>query len=141
MSATRIQVVEAARRHLGVPWRHQGRSELGIDCVGLLVVVARELGLSEYDLQGYDRRPNPGSFLQHFEAWGALRIRIADALPGDTLVFNDGLYPCHAGWATLSCDQPGVIHAYAPRRRVVEERLAPDLKRRQIAAFRLPGIV
>ena len=46
---TRTDIVAAARGWLGVPWRHQGRSRAGVDCVGLVVVVCRSLGLSDHD--------------------------------------------------------------------------------------------
>jgi cell wall-associated NlpC family hydrolase len=35
----------AARGYLDVPWVHQGRTERGMDCVGLIVLAARAAGL------------------------------------------------------------------------------------------------
>lgn len=37
--------VAAARGFLGVPWMHQGRSERGMDCVGLIVLSLRAIGV------------------------------------------------------------------------------------------------
>jgi len=42
----REQIVSVARAAVGTPWRHQRRvAGLGLDCIGLLVHVARELDL------------------------------------------------------------------------------------------------
>jgi hypothetical protein len=35
---------------------------------------------------------------------------------------------------------PAIIHAHAPRRRVVEHRIDADWAQRILAAFRLPGV-
>ena len=48
-------VVAQARTWLGTPWRHQGRSPRGVDCAGLVVLVARALGLADHDVAGYGR--------------------------------------------------------------------------------------
>lgn len=61
----RETVVAEARRWLDVRWEHQGRSAHGLDCVGLVVMVCRALGLSAYDLAAYPREPVASSFVQH----------------------------------------------------------------------------
>jgi len=38
-------ILAAARRYVGVPYRHRGRDMRGLDCVGLAIAVARDLGL------------------------------------------------------------------------------------------------
>ena len=55
---TRGEVLAEARSWLGVPYLHQGRSRLGVDCVGLLIMVARGIGISDYDVSGYPRVPS-----------------------------------------------------------------------------------
>lgn len=37
--------VAAARGFLGAPWVHQGRTERGMDCVGLVVLSMRAIGI------------------------------------------------------------------------------------------------
>lgn len=37
-----MQVVEAARSYIGVPWRHLGRSRRGLDCAGLLMLAVKD---------------------------------------------------------------------------------------------------
>ena len=93
---TPAQIVAAARTHLGAPFRHQGRSAQGLDCVGLLVLVARALGQPHHDVTGYTRRATGMGFLRHFRDH-LDEIAPANALEGDVLVFVESVYPCHTG--------------------------------------------
>ncbi|MGE4043596.1 MAG: C40 family peptidase [Acetobacteraceae bacterium] len=136
--ATRAAVIAEARTWLGVPWRHQGRSRAGVDCVGLIVVVCQSLGLSDYDSCVYGRDPDPTRFLGHFTAGGAVRINPLDAQDGDLLVFRQSAFPCHAGIRSTHYDVPYVIHAHMAHRQVVEERLTEQAP--LVAAYRLPGL-
>jgi hypothetical protein len=113
-------VIAEARRWLGTPWRHQGRTRAGVDCAGLVVMVARTLGLADYDAAGYSRRASGFDFVRHFQA-AMESVRVAEAMPGDVLVFADGAYPCHCGFLSLWQDHPHLIHAHVSRRQVVEE--------------------
>jgi cell wall-associated NlpC family hydrolase len=54
MMTMREQIVEEARKYLGVRFRHQGRTVAGIDCAGLILNVGNDLGLIEYSETGYD---------------------------------------------------------------------------------------
>src|SRR5688572_2380888 len=52
------QVVEAARKYIGTPVVEGGRSTEGADCVGLVIGVARALGLMfPQDIGGYGLNP------------------------------------------------------------------------------------
>ena len=46
-------IVRVARAYLNTPFRHAGRNRLGLDCAGLIVVVAQELGLPVEDRKNY----------------------------------------------------------------------------------------
>lgn len=48
---------QIALRYLGTPFKHRGRSIKNLDCVGLLVMVAREIGMPHTDLKVYGREP------------------------------------------------------------------------------------
>lgn len=135
---TRAAIVAAARGWLGVPWRHQGRSRAGVDCVGLVVVVCQGLGLSDYDSTVYGRDPDPTRFLGHFTAGGAVRVNPIEAQDGDLLVFRQSAFPCHAGIRSTQYGVPYVIHAHLAHRKVVEERLTDQAP--IVAAYRLPSI-
>lgn len=136
----RATVVATARGWLGTPWRHQGRNEHGLDCVGLLAVVCRELGISDYDVDGYARSPDTTRFLGHLKAGGAIPIRMAAAGEADIMAFKDQCFPCHVGILSIKSTVLHVIHAHATRRMVIEEPLIGDLRTARVAAFAMPGV-
>jgi hypothetical protein len=119
----------AARTWLGVPWRHLGRSREGIDCIGLVLLAARECGIAAADPAPYAREPASHRLRQEL-ARHLAEASVADPRPGDVLVFNLGLYAGHLGIAGLHPEYRvlSVIHAFAPRRRVVEERLGAEIE-------------
>lgn len=51
------EFVECARRLKGTRWRHRGRKPWALDCVGLVVVAARQSGLELQDEPLYGREP------------------------------------------------------------------------------------
>lgn len=48
---------QIALRYLGTPFKHRGRTVKNLDCVGLLVAIAREIGMEHRDLKVYGREP------------------------------------------------------------------------------------
>ena len=85
--ATRNDIVRKAREYYGTPFHHQGRMKhIGVDCIGLLVGVAKELGIMSYDSTVYARVPEPGILIQELDSCMD-SIPIESALPGDVLVF------------------------------------------------------
>src|SRR5690625_891346 len=92
-------VIAEARKWLGVRWRHADRNEYGIDCVGLGVVVARALGIVNYDVKSYSREPND-TLLAHFYRV-AKEVPLADVKEGDFLVIKDGPYPFHVAFYSM----------------------------------------
>jgi cell wall-associated NlpC family hydrolase len=134
-TVTPDRIVAAARTWLGVPWRHQGRTRAGIDCVGLVVMVAKQLGLSDYDSTAYSRRPQGQGFVEHFRAHLDV-IPIPNARIGDILVFADHAYPCHCGVLTERLKTPHLLHAHALRRKVIEEPYAGEWPLKVKFAFR-----
>ena len=140
----RRRVVDQARSYLGVPWRHQGRTRHGIDCVGLIVRVAHDLGLSGYDETGYARLARGRSLIAALEAHCR---KVTDPQPGDVVCFRYDSNPQHVGMLT---DHPGgglgLIHANAKAGglglvgRVTECRYADPWPERAVAAFALPAV-
>lgn len=122
----RDEVVEEARKMLGVRWRHQGRlpgmhKSAGVDCAGLVVKVAHHLGLSDFDILDYPRHADWSKFVGHFRD-NMKEITRDELRPGDVICVRDGMFPCHCG--IIGQDTQGrltFIHAYAPKRMVVEE--------------------
>ena len=131
-------VVEQARKWLGVKWRHQGRTEYGIDCVGLLVVVARGLGMDHTDSTDYKRYAHGSEFLKHLNESGLISQNISDVGEGSVLVLLDRAYPCHVAIQSIKYDKPHIVHAYAPRRKVVEDVLTDQWLAKRVAAYEFP---
>ncbi len=119
---------------------HQGRTRRGIDCAGLVVLVARSLGLSSYDATAYQRRTQGTKFLKHFRETLDQKP-LLEALPGDVMLFRDDAYPCHS---TILAQRDGImtlVHAHATRRKVVEELLHQgDWWDRRVACFGFRGL-
>ena len=125
--ATRPEVIEELRTWINVPWRHQGRSRLGIDCIGLVTIAAAMIEgpamVAKHDRRDYARRPTRYDLADAFDVF-CDRITLADAQDGDVLVFADGPYPCHVGVAATKDGMRTVIHAAARLRKVKEEPLS-----------------
>ena len=56
--AERRAFIDAARARVGVPFRHRGRTDRGLDCIGLLVVALHAAGRTPQDRRTYGRAPD-----------------------------------------------------------------------------------
>jgi cell wall-associated NlpC family hydrolase len=65
----RADIVAAAATYEGTPWLHQGRSRLGLDCVGLLVAVARDLGVPISYCPTHGRLPQGEALLHEIDRY------------------------------------------------------------------------
>ena len=128
-------LVAAARSWLGEPWRHQGRGTRGIDCVGLLIRIAHDFNLTEFDITTYNRRAKGVGFEQHFVNH-MNKISLLDLCESDVIVFRDEQYPCHCAMYSESTGRPTIIHSHALRRKVIEEGFEGEWKEKALMAFR-----
>lgn len=143
----RAAVVEAARRWLGTPYRHQAsvRGE-GADCLGLIRGVWRELVGAEPEAPP-PYRPDwaevggEETLLEAARRWLA-EIPVESASAGDVVLFRMAA-GCPAKHCAILSDmsgtEPRMIHAYWGRA-VVESWMGSWWRRRLVAAFRWPGI-
>lgn len=135
----RDDIVAAARSKIGTPFRHQGRGDHGLDCVGLVIVLGKELGVLDYDVRTYQKRTNGHQFMTYFRESGLREATWADRRIGDVVVMHDQHFPCHV--AVLSSVQPdAIVHAHAMRRGVLEEAYTPHWHKRFVGLYRFPGI-
>jgi cell wall-associated NlpC family hydrolase len=132
-------IVAKAREYLGVRWAHQGRTTRGLDCAGLVIVVARDLGLTDFDTRDYDRQATDETMLRICREQ-LQPIPRGNIAPGDVLVTawdkqrHIGFVGNHpAGGLTM-------IHAYLPSKKVVEMRLDERMLARVVGSFRFPGV-
>jgi cell wall-associated NlpC family hydrolase len=121
---------------LNTPYQHQGRlKSIGVDCSGLIIGIARELGLKNkhgepiQDLVGYPRALKPDFLetvlLAQFDRTDTPQL-------GDMILFRIKRTPQHLGILT----QDGFIHAYAEVGKVVETRWDAYWRERVVAYYR-----
>lgn len=129
------EVAAVARSWLGTPYQHLGRLKgVACDCVGLVIMTAQEMGLTEFDTKDYGRDPHPERMTAMLRAHldplevdqeACKRGELPACLrPGDILHMRWRAHPRHLG-IVLPRDGGGwnLIHAYSGERRVVEHNL------------------
>jgi cell wall-associated NlpC family hydrolase len=143
---TSEQLVRVARGFLGVRFAHQGRSDAGLDCLGLLLLTARHAGVtlngfcpSTLDARDYGTRPD-SAYLQAMLMQHLVVVKPADMQVADILLLHIGGRPQHLAMVS---DYPqlgafGMIHAYALARKVIEHRLDEAWQCEIAGVFRLP---
>ena len=130
-------IIHAARSWLGTRFQHQGRVKRsvqhhgGCDCLGLLLGVAEELDLRSRDgsrlaallIPAYGHAPD-SHLLKAQLTHHLLEVSKEAVQSGDIGLFCIDGSARHLGiMAMYDADSYGLIHAYAPARRVVEHRM------------------
>jgi cell wall-associated NlpC family hydrolase len=105
----------------------------GIDCVGLVIKVAHDLGLSDFDETGYGRLPEGKRLLSGLNAH---MDRVKDYQMGDVLLMRFQTDPQHLAIVT----DVGIIHALTQGRKVLEHSLDDIWRARIIAAYSFRGL-
>lgn len=128
-------IIEAARKYLGVPFRHQGRTPpLALDCAGLFVQVCRDIGLPVDDEQGYGVNPHKGLLEQSIERQPFLvRVPKEQMKAGDILLMRFNTDPQHIA---IHAGET-MIHAYSHAGKVVEHRIADVWRARIVRVYRV----
>ena len=85
------QLLELARRQVGKPYRYAAIGPDAFDCSGLIWYLFKTTGLA--DRMGGKRRGATG-YLNWFKTYGSWSPNLADARPGDILIWGGGK---HAG--------------------------------------------
>lgn len=133
----RDEVLAEARTWLGTPFRHQGRCRgVGVDCIGLIVGVARGLGLAVRDRADYPRQPD-GHSLEAALDGQLMRLRPGEIRPADVLLMRIRRMPQHVG---ILAENGVILHAHSAAGRVVEMRLDERWWDRVVAGYRFPGV-
>lgn len=134
------QLIDEARKLIGTPWRHQGRSKHGVDCVGLVLLSAKNAGLSlaEYGVRDqavYGRGAQP-LLLEKVETYCQ---KLDEPIPGCLLFFRfyHDRHPKHFGIFT---ERGTMIHADAKRGLVVEHGHRAHWKEQTHSCWLLPGV-
>ena len=124
------KIIEAAYSYLDVPYHHQGRNRAGIDCVGLPIAIARDIGYPlTNDQYAYEQIPNPETL------YGGLEenfTRVHKAEPGDILVMRFHIEPQHTAIFTGG----NIIHSYEKAGKVVKHRFSNAWQARVLRVYR-----
>lgn len=140
MHPTAEDIYVAARAFIGVRWRHQGRTApYGLDCVGLLIKTAHAVGLyQDFEFTAYKPHTNYEQFITTFRDQ-ADEVPRLQAGPGMAVIIPTG-GTAHCGLLGMKDGQVTLIHAYALRKKVVEEAWTVDWQSACKAAFKLRGV-
>jgi cell wall-associated NlpC family hydrolase len=142
MVITAQQLIDEARTLIGTPWRHQGRTRRGVDCIGLVTLAAKNAGLDIMKLCGirppanYGRDPDPRLFALVEQQCTRISAPVAGCLL--FFQFDSDKHPRHFG---LFTDAGTVIHAESKtRRQVVEHGHRAHWARWTHSLWLLPGV-
>jgi len=137
-------IVSEARKWLDVPYRHQGRSVAGTDCVGLIIKVMQGLAasgfpivgenntsVSDYDYGAYARIPNGVSLMKEVSRM-LTRVPTREMRMGDILLMRFRKDPQHLA---IRSDL-GIIHSHMDAGKVVEVNLNSRWTSRIISVHR-----
>lgn len=132
------ELVEEARTWVDVPFRHQGRSRLGVDCIGAPVCILRAKGALPTDFVDnacYGRAPNTSEFIDTVRRFCT---ETQTAENGTLAVFRwpGAKYPSHAA----IIDGRYMIHAYQRVGKVVRHGYGEPWLRQTHSIYRLPGV-
>jgi len=140
---TRADVVTEARTWIGTPFHHQGRVKgVGVDCIGLVIGVARTLGAvpPNFDVTGYPRVPDGVSLMATARQY-MTEIARDNKKPGDVIVVSFDRDPQHFGiLADYRHGGFSIIHGASNPGRVIETRLMFSEHMKFVAVFELPGV-
>lgn len=136
---TRADVVAAALACEGIPWLHQGRSRLGVDCVGLLVVVARELGVQVSYRPTHGRLPKGEALLRELDRY----TRPAAGEIGSIMAMWVNPRVREPQHVAIDAGDGWMIHASGHRTimRVVRQRIDDRWRARIVGRRDFPGVV
>ena len=139
------RIIAEARTWLGTPFQHQGRVKgQGVDCLGLLVGVARHLRLKDgkgtplehHDALAYGHYPDAKA-LQRALSQLLHDRRVMPPEQGNIVLLRIDSHARHMAIVGVAEHYKTLIHAYAPARKVVEHRLDERWEKQIVRCYRL----
>lgn len=135
-----LDVVNEARKWKGIPFKHQGRTKNGVDCVGLCLVVGWSLGVYSKDHKAYSIYPQKDLLKSHLDEI-LIECPKSDIETGCIVMMKIDIDPQHMAIVCPYSEKSfGMIHSYY-KRGVVEHRLSQGWGRRIVTAYKIPGVV
>jgi len=146
------EITACARTYVGSPWRHQGRLKgKAVDCIGLIVGVAKELGFTEALFnEPYGPTPDGHRLAREFEArcdimWKPdplepMIVNPNDFQEGDIALMAWKTYPMHCAFLARGNETWNIIHSFAQIGRVCEHGYDDVWLARTKAVYRFKGM-
>lgn len=126
-------VAAQALLYLGAPYLHKGRSRNGLDCIGLAIVVGKDLGLLSVESEpDYGEPPDPDALRAAMDAY---TVPASIDAVGSILLFRFVREPQHVAIRT----EYGIVHCYARAGRVVQTTFDASWRKRFISAHKFKG--
>lgn len=136
----RADIIAEARKWVGTLYRHQGRGRNGIDCVGLLIEVAKGMGHPVDAPSAYSNMPQGHQLLDpcNRQLWKPIRQQVA---PGDLAVFWgwNQAEPQHFAFIGEFAGQLTMIHSFSKYNKVVEQPYISLWHKKFCCLYVLPG--
>jgi cell wall-associated NlpC family hydrolase len=133
--------VSAFDRYVGIPYLDRGRSLVGLDCYGLLVLVYRELRgielpcFAEAYVTAADRQEIRRLIAGGLSAWRQIAAGKEAAFDG--VLMREGAQPTHIGIVV----RPGLLlHVDRGETSRIERYLAPPLVHRVVGFYRYSAL-
>jgi cell wall-associated NlpC family hydrolase len=133
----RSEISAAALAMVGTPFHAQGRLPgVGLDCIGVVVCVARQLGIPHSDLTAYPMRPN--GMLQPLLDAQLVRVR-REPQEGDVLLMSFEGEPHHVA---VMINGGRIVHSYNAKgvRKCVVQSYTDHWRSKVRAVYEFPGV-
>lgn len=133
------ELIKECRTYLGVPWRHQGRSRKGVDCVGFLLMALKSQNIPMLEIRGYSRNPDGIALKAIMDKQPSLESVLPPYKIGDIVLFRIRKEPQHVALLTESnTSELGMIHSFnGGSKQVVEHDFSEYWKQKIISVYRL----
>lgn len=130
-----MSLYEAAKKYKGVPFKHKGRSPLGLDCAGLLILACKDIGFHIEDVKVYGYVLKNGVLQEALDKCKFLKKihGFKNILPDDILIFRFSEEPHHIA----ICGKETIVHATSKNNAVVEHRLSASWKDKLVCIYRI----
>jgi len=131
-------LINEARTYLGVPWRHQGRSKKGVDCVGIILLAYLHIGVKINEIKGYSRKPDGFALRKIMDEEPNFMSVRTPYRAGDVVLFRIRKDPQHIALLTGEEDNLYMIHSFnGGEKKVVEHSFADYWKQKIVSVYRL----
>ena len=132
---TGIDVYLKARELLGTPYIDSGRKkDVGIDCIGVPIWVAKQLGLGDFNKFNF----NKTNYKQIVDAIAT--VCDERSLQSGALLVFDKRSTFHCGIVSTYKEKFGLIHAWEITKGVCEHYLTKDWLACAVGCYGLPGV-